>query len=68
MNVEDIVEVVLVGGSTRIPLVRSAVRNLFRAEPQDRERRLGQQPPAGLLGQLPLQRRPDALAQLETTA
>jgi Fe-S protein assembly chaperone HscA len=33
VNVEDIVEVVLVGGSTRIPLVRSAVRNLFRAEP-----------------------------------
>jgi Fe-S protein assembly chaperone HscA len=26
-------EVVLVGGSTRIPLVRSAVRNLFKAEP-----------------------------------
>jgi Fe-S protein assembly chaperone HscA len=33
VEVEDIVEVVLVGGSTRIPLVRSAVRNLFRAEP-----------------------------------
>jgi molecular chaperone DnaK (HSP70) len=33
VKVEDIVEVVLVGGSTRIPLVRSAVRNLFRAEP-----------------------------------
>jgi Fe-S protein assembly chaperone HscA len=33
VSVEDIVEVVLVGGSTRIPLVRSAVRNLFRAEP-----------------------------------
>src|SRR5690606_38097697 len=31
--VEDIAEVVLVGGSTRIPLVREAVRNLFRAEP-----------------------------------
>ena len=31
--VEDIAEVVLVGGSTRIPLVRTAVRNLFRAEP-----------------------------------
>jgi molecular chaperone DnaK len=31
--VEDIAEVVLVGGSTRIPLVRQAVRNLFRAEP-----------------------------------
>ena len=30
---EDIAEVVLVGGSTRIPLVRQAVRNLFRAEP-----------------------------------
>lgn len=29
----DIAEVVLVGGSTRIPLVRQAVRNLFRAEP-----------------------------------
>ena len=33
VKVEEIVEVVLVGGSTRIPLVRSAVRNLFRAEP-----------------------------------
>jgi Fe-S protein assembly chaperone HscA len=31
--IEDIVEVVLVGGATRTPLVRSAVRNLFRAEP-----------------------------------
>jgi molecular chaperone DnaK (HSP70) len=31
--IEDIAEVVLVGGSTRIPLVRQAVRNLFRAEP-----------------------------------
>jgi Fe-S protein assembly chaperone HscA len=33
VSVEDIAEVVLVGGSTRIPLVRQAVRNLFRAEP-----------------------------------
>src|SRR5579862_8851037 len=31
--VEDIDEVVLVGGSTRIPLVRSAVEKLFRARP-----------------------------------
>jgi len=33
LGVEQIDEVVLVGGSTRIPLVRQAVRNLFRAEP-----------------------------------
>ncbi|MDX2178504.1 MAG: Fe-S protein assembly chaperone HscA [Bryobacteraceae bacterium] len=33
LTVEQIDEVVLVGGSTRIPLVRQAVRNLFRAEP-----------------------------------
>jgi len=33
LKVEQIDEVVLVGGSTRIPLVRQAVRNLFRAEP-----------------------------------
>jgi len=32
-TVEQIDEVVLVGGSTRIPLVRQAVRTLFRAEP-----------------------------------
>jgi Fe-S protein assembly chaperone HscA len=31
--VDDISEVVLVGGSTRIPFVRQAVRNLFKAEP-----------------------------------
>jgi molecular chaperone DnaK len=31
--VEDIAEVVLVGGSTRIPLVRKAVGTLFRARP-----------------------------------
>ena len=31
--VEDIDEVVMVGGSTRIPLVRSAVETLFSAEP-----------------------------------
>lgn len=31
--VEQIDEVVMVGGSTRIPLVRSAVENLFRAVP-----------------------------------
>lgn len=30
---DQIDEVVLVGGSTRIPLVRQAVRNLFKAEP-----------------------------------
>ncbi|MEJ7608992.1 MAG: Hsp70 family protein, partial [Bryobacteraceae bacterium] len=33
VTVAEIVEVVLVGGSTRIPLVRSAVRNLFQSEP-----------------------------------
>ena len=33
LTVEQIDEVVLVGGSTRIPLVRQAVRNLFKAEP-----------------------------------
>ncbi len=33
VKVEDIDEVVLVGGSTRIPLVRSAVERLFRARP-----------------------------------
>ncbi|MBC7927136.1 MAG: Hsp70 family protein, partial [Bryobacteraceae bacterium] len=33
VSVEEIAEVVLVGGSTRIPLVRQAVRNLFRTEP-----------------------------------
>lgn len=33
VTVEQIDEVVLVGGSTRIPLVRQAVRNLFKAEP-----------------------------------
>jgi molecular chaperone DnaK len=33
LTVEKIDEVVLVGGSTRIPLVRHAVRNLFKAEP-----------------------------------
>ena len=32
-TVEQIDEVVLVGGSTRIPLVRQAVENLFRARP-----------------------------------
>jgi Fe-S protein assembly chaperone HscA len=31
--VEQIDEVVMVGGSTRIPLVRAAVENLFRAKP-----------------------------------
>ena len=31
--VEDIQEVVMVGGSTRIPLVRSAVEKLFRSRP-----------------------------------
>jgi len=33
VTVEGIDEVVLVGGSTRIPLVRKAVENLFRARP-----------------------------------
>lgn len=33
VTVEQIDEVVLVGGSTRIPLVRSAVENLFRTRP-----------------------------------
>ena len=33
VRVEDIDEVVLVGGSTRIPLVRSGVEKLFRARP-----------------------------------
>jgi len=33
VTVEHIDEVVLVGGSTRIPLVRSAVERLFRAKP-----------------------------------
>ena len=33
VTVEQIDEVVLVGGSTRIPLVRRAVENLFRAKP-----------------------------------
>jgi molecular chaperone DnaK (HSP70) len=31
--IEDIAEVVMVGGSTRIPLVRQAVETLFRARP-----------------------------------
>ena len=33
VKVEDIQEVVMVGGSTRIPLVRSAVEKLFRSRP-----------------------------------
>jgi Fe-S protein assembly chaperone HscA len=33
VTVERIDEVVMVGGSTRIPLVRAAVENLFRAKP-----------------------------------
>ncbi len=33
VTVDQIDEVVLVGGSTRVPLVRQAVRNLFQAEP-----------------------------------
>lgn len=33
LTVGQIDEVVLVGGSTRIPLVRNAVRNLFKTEP-----------------------------------
>ena len=32
VTVEQIDEVVMVGGSTRIPLVRSAVEKLFRSE------------------------------------
>ncbi len=34
VTVDQIDEVVMVGGSTRIPLVRSAVENLFRSKPQ----------------------------------
>src|SRR5690606_6549564 len=33
LNAEEIDEVVMVGGSTRIPLVRQAVEVLFRAKP-----------------------------------
>ena len=33
LTADQIDEVVLVGGSTRVPLVRQAVRNLFKAEP-----------------------------------
>jgi molecular chaperone DnaK len=33
VTVEQIDEVVMVGGSTRIPLVRSAIENLFRSKP-----------------------------------
>lgn len=33
VEVDDIAEVVLVGGSTRIPMVRKAVETLFRARP-----------------------------------
>jgi Fe-S protein assembly chaperone HscA len=33
VSVDQIDEVVMVGGSTRIPLVRSAVENLFRSKP-----------------------------------
>jgi Fe-S protein assembly chaperone HscA len=33
VTIEDIAEVVLVGGSTRIPLVRQAVETLFRTRP-----------------------------------
>ena len=33
VHVEDINEVVMVGGSTRIPLVRAEVEKLFRARP-----------------------------------
>jgi molecular chaperone DnaK len=32
-SVKDIVEVVLVGGSTRIPLVKESVRKFFGKEP-----------------------------------
>ena len=53
--VEQIDEVVMVGGSTRIPLVRSAVEKLFRARPHtelnpDEVVALGAAVQAGILG------------------
>src|SRR6185312_9456567 len=55
VTVEDIKEVVMVGGSTRIPLVRSAVEKLFRKRPQtelnpDEVVALGAAVQAGILG------------------
>jgi Fe-S protein assembly chaperone HscA len=55
VTVEEIQEVVMVGGSTRIPLVRSAVEVLFRARPHtelnpDEVVALGAAVQAGILG------------------
>ena len=55
VGVEQIDEVVLVGGSTRIPLVRSAVEKLFKARPHtelnpDEVVALGAAVQAGILG------------------
>ncbi len=55
VTVEQIQEVVMVGGSTRIPLVRSAVEVLFRARPHaelnpDEVVALGAAVQAGILG------------------
>ena len=55
VSVEQIDEVVMVGGSTRIPLVRSAVEALFRAKPHtelnpDEVVALGAAVQAGILG------------------
>ncbi len=55
VTVEQIQEVVMVGGSTRIPLVRSAVEALFRARPHtelnpDEVVALGAAVQAGILG------------------
>jgi len=55
VSVEQIDEVVLVGGSTRIPLVRSAVEKLFKARPHtelnpDEVVALGAAVQAGILG------------------
>jgi Fe-S protein assembly chaperone HscA len=55
VTVEDIKEVVMVGGSTRIPLVRSAVEKLFRKRPHtelnpDEVVALGAAVQAGILG------------------
>jgi len=55
VNVEEIKEVVMVGGSTRIPLVRSAMEKLFRKRPHvelnpDEVVALGAAVQAGILG------------------
>ena len=55
VTVEEIKEVVMVGGSTRIPLVRSAVEKLFRKRPHielnpDEVVALGAAVQAGILG------------------